>query len=123
MSATPEEPRTQAGACCGQARTNGPAAAIVLSAGIGSATLGIAVVLSTASESVKNLLNWWNPTGPLAGKTSVGVIAWIVSWAILHSVWRRREVAFRRLWIVAAALVALGFAGTFPPIFEAFAPH
>jgi hypothetical protein len=34
--------------------------------------------LAEASPAVKNLLNWWNPVGPLSGKTGVAVAVWLV---------------------------------------------
>lgn len=106
---------------CG--RPSGTGAAIVLSAGIGSAVYGLAVVGASASPSLQQALNWWAPGGPLVGKTSVGVIAWLASWLVLHLAWRRKEVPFRTVWILALALIGLGFLLTFPPVFEAFAKH
>ena len=99
---------------------NGPAAAAVLAAGIGCTVLGLATVLAEASEGIRDALNWWHPAGPLAGKTGVGAIAWLISWAVLHMLWRSREVHFGRVWTVAAILVGLGFLMTFPPFFGLF---
>ena len=59
--------------------------------------------------------------GPLGGKTTVGVIAWLIAWAILHFVWKDKDVDFRRMYIVTLVLVAIGFLFTFPIFFEAFA--
>lgn len=104
-------------------RPSGPGAAIVLSAGIGSAVYGLAVVGASASPSIQQALNWWAPGGPLVGKTSVGVIAWLASWLVLHLLWRRKELPFGKVWAVALTLIVLGFVLTFPPVFEAFAKH
>jgi hypothetical protein len=106
-----------------QQKVNGPAAATVLAAGVGSAVFGITVVLAVVSVSVKDWLNWWAPAGPLVGKSSVGVLAWLVAWSILCLLWRKREVNFGRVWMIALALIALGFLLTFPPVFESFASH
>lgn len=38
--------------------------------------------------------------------------------AILGYMWGGREVNFRRVLTVAIVLLALGFAFTFPPVFE-----
>ncbi|MBI4546121.1 MAG: hypothetical protein HY703_13055 [Gemmatimonadetes bacterium] len=104
-------------------KTSGPAAAAILSAGLGSLVLGIAVLLAVVSTDIKDFLNWWNPAGPLSGKSGVAVIAWLASWAALHFIWRNREVAIKPIAIAAVILIALGFLGTFPPFFEAFEPH
>lgn len=103
---------------------DGPALAAILAAGLGCATIGLATVLATASESVKNLLNWWAPAGPLTGKTGIGVIIWLASWFILHHLWKNREMSsFTRIWRVGLFLIMLGFLATFPPFFELFAKH
>jgi len=100
--------------------TNGPAAAAVLAAGIGCAILGLAAILGEASEGIRNALNWWHSVGSLAGETGVGTIAWLVSWAVLHVLWRSEDVSFDRVWTAAALLVGLGFLMTFPPFFGLF---
>ena len=107
-----------------QARiANGQAAAAILAAGIGSACLGVVVVLGVASSTVKSWLNWWEPVGPLSGKSSVGILTWLAAWAVLHVLWRNQEVPFRRVWTIALVLIGAGFLLTFPPIFEAFGGH
>lgn len=105
-------------------KTSGPALAAVLSAGIGCAVTGVATVLASAFAQIKNLMNWWDPAGPLTGKTGVGVIAWLVTWGIFHLMWREREpIAKRPVILAAVVLVLIGFVLTFPPVFEAFEPH
>ena len=99
---------------------NGPAAAAILSAGVGSAVIGLLTTGAVISAGLKSALNWWRPAGPLTGKTGVGVIAWLVSWIVLHTLWRDRDVAFARLLVVTLVLLALGLLLTFPPVFEAF---
>lgn len=102
---------------------NGAAMAAILSAALGVFVIGVATVLASASPSIKNLLNWWNPAGPLSGKTGVGVIAWIMTWGVLHLLWRGKEIRFRPVWIVSVILLIGGLLLTFPPIFEAFENH
>lgn len=103
---------------------DGPAHAAILSAGIGCALLGAATVLAEAIPSVKEMLTWWAPAGPLSGKTGVALSAWLVSWFALHFLWRERELpGFRGLFFSALLLIFLGWLGTFPPLFEAFTAH
>ena len=99
---------------------NGPAAAAILSAGVGSAVIGLLTTGATISGGLSSALNWWSPVGPLSGKTGVGVIAWLVSWIVLHTVWKYKDVAFVRVLAATLVLLALGLLLTFPPVFEAF---
>lgn len=102
---------------------NGAAAAALVAAGIGCALIGVTTILAEASGFVKETLDWWSPAGPLTGKTGTGVLAWLVSWISLHLTWRRRDLPFDRIWILVLTLIAVGWIGTFPPVFESFAPH
>jgi hypothetical protein len=71
-----------------------------------------------ASEGIKTLMNWYNPVGPLMGKSSLGIIAFFLSWVILNSLWKGKETNFGRIAIVAMALVAVGLIFTFPPVWS-----
>lgn len=103
-------------------KSNGVAAAAILAAGAGVFVLGLMTTLAEISGSLRSALNWWNPAGPLTGKTGVGVIVWLIAWVILHSMYRNRSAKFDRVMLWAWILIFLGFLGTFPPFFEAFAP-
>ena len=100
---------------------SGIAAAAFVAAGIGCAVLGLLTTLAQISEGVKNLLNWWNPAGPLSGKSGVAVIIWIASWIVLHMLWKNKQVTVRRALTVTLVLIAAGTIGTFPTFFEMFA--
>ena len=105
-------------------RPEGPAAAAILAAGIGMFVLGALTVLNEASEGLSDWLAGWEldrGVGPLAGKTTVAVIVWAVSWLVLGLAWRGKDVNLKAWFWVALGLGALGFVGTFPPVFEAFA--
>jgi hypothetical protein len=99
----------------------GVASAAFVSSGIGCLIIGLMVTGAEMSEGLKNTLNWWNPAGPLTGKTGVGIIAWIVSWVILHTMWKDKDMDFGKVFIVTLIMIALGFLLTFPPIFSLFA--
>jgi hypothetical protein len=105
-------------------RPDGPAAAAMLAAGIGMFTLGLLTVVSEASTGIHDWLESWDlgrGVGPLAGKTTVSVIVWALSWALLAVGLRDRDVNLKTWFWVAVVLGVLGFIGTFPPVFEAFA--
>ncbi|HEX5950296.1 MAG TPA: hypothetical protein VFZ96_04795 [Actinomycetota bacterium] len=105
-------------------RPDGPAAATMLAAGIGVLALGLLTVLNEASTAMHDWLESWEfdqGVGPLAGKTTVAVIVWLISWIVLGIVLWRKEVNLRTWFWVAVVLAALGFLGTFPPFFLSFA--
>lgn len=99
----------------------GVASAAFVSSGIGCLVIGLMVTGAEMSEGLKNALNWWNPAGPLTGKTGIGVIAWLISWAVLHYLWKDKDVELGKAFVVTLILIALGFLLTFPPIFTLFA--
>lgn len=102
-------------------RPNGPVAAALLAGGIGAAVLGLVTVLNEASPGISAALNWYNPVGPLSGKTGVEIIAFFLSWLLLHFSMRGKNVNFSRAATIAFVLLAIGLLLTFPPIFDLFA--
>jgi hypothetical protein len=117
-------------------KPNGPVAAAFLAAGVASLVIGIGVVLNEASQTIKDAIGvdfnaflqfdknfgLGSGVGPLSGKVGLAVIAFVVSWVVLHLWLRGKEVTFRTFFIASLVLVGLGFALTFPPIFKLFAP-
>jgi hypothetical protein len=101
----------------------GRALAALVAAGLGCAALGIFTVLAELSPGLRALLNFYNPVGPLSGKTSVAVMVWVVAWVVLSRVWQNSAPAWRSALIATWVLIGVGFVGTFPPIFEWFTPH
>jgi hypothetical protein len=99
---------------------NGPGAAAVLAAGIGSFALGLFAVLADKIPSIKSWMNFSNLTGPLSGVTTMALIVWLAAWTVLHARWRGREVRFAPVSRIALALLALGILLTFPPIADLF---
>lgn len=103
---------------------DGPAAAMLLSAGIGSLVLGIMIVLAEVSPAASTWLGSFDPklgVGPLAGKVLWAVVAYFVSLAALWGLWRNKDVNFKTLSIVAYVLIGLGFLFTLPTFFLLFA--
>jgi hypothetical protein len=102
-------------------KASGAAAAAVLAAAIGVLAIGVLTTVAEASEGIKDFLNWYNPTGPLSGKTGLGSIIWLVVWGISHVTLYKKELDFTRIVQVAAILIVLGLLLLFPPIFTLFA--
>ena len=94
---------------------NGPAAAAILSAGIGCAVLGILAVAGDASKAIAKLLTFYLPTGPLSGVTSMAIIVWLATWFTLAWRWRTKTVAIGKVNLSAFLLLVLGILLTFPP--------
>jgi hypothetical protein len=99
-------------------RPSGGAAAGFLSAGIGCLAIAFMTVLSEASESIKQSLNWYEPSGPLTGKAITGVVLWLLVWGGLHLAWRKREINLQLIVIIAVVLIVTAFVCTFPPVFQ-----
>lgn len=101
-------------------RPTGPVAAALLAAGIGAVVLGFLTTLNEASADVHDFLEFDEGVGPLSGKTVIAGAAYFVSWALLHAVWRRRNLALPPILITTGVLIALGVLGTLPTFFQAF---
>ena len=102
-------------------RPNGPAVAAIIAAAIGVFVLGLLTTLSEANTDIHDFLDIKNRVGPLSGKTTFAVVAYLVAWAALAPVLWRRTAPFASAMLIAAALIALGFIGTFPKFFQLFA--
>lgn len=108
-------------------KPNGPVAAAFLAGGIGSAALGLFVILSELSSGFHDFIDFatnfglGSGVGPLSGKSILATVVFVVAWAILYYVWRGREVNFNKMLIISLVLVGIGFLLTFPPIFLLFA--
>jgi hypothetical protein len=99
----------------------GPAAAVILAAGLGSLTLGLLTTLNEASTGVNDALEFDTGVGPLSGKTSITMMVFFFSWAVLSAVLWRRDPRVKPVLIISGVLIALGLLGTFPEFFEQFA--
>ena len=97
------------------ATPNGAAMAAALAAAIGTAALGVLVLLgATRIYSAPTL---YGPVGGLSTRSTVAVVVWLVAWWLLHRRWREREVSgapMKWVWV----LIALGTIAMFPPVWE-----
>ncbi len=95
---------------------NGPVAAALVACAIGCFALSALAVASDGSKRLAAALNFYNPTGPLSGVTTLAIAVWLVVWALLAARWRNRALAFGKVSAVAFTLLALGLLLTFPPV-------
>lgn len=101
-------------------KAEGPISAAILAAGVGALTMGIVTTLSEASTAISDGLNWYDPVGPLSGKTIIAVAVWLLAWVVLHLALRRSAYETRRAMVASVVLIALGVIGTFPTFFQIF---
>ena len=97
---------------------NGSGAAAMLAAAVGSLVLALLAFAGDKSVAIRNSFNFYKPTGPLSGVTTVALIVWILAWAVLEWRWRNRSVAMGRVSRASLALLLLSILLTFPPIVD-----
>ena len=103
-------------------KTNGTPLAALLSSGIGTFVLGALTTGAVISADLKNALVITKPVGPLSGKATYAVAAYLVAWAVAYFVMRGKDYDARPIYIATFVLIAAGFLGTFPLFFDLFAP-
>lgn len=99
-------------------KPSGPAAAALLSVGVGSLALGVFTFLAENVKSIGKALNWYHPAGNLTGKTGLAIILWLVLWVILGKAWQGKDVELGRIYTVTLVLITIGFLLTFPIVFQ-----
>jgi hypothetical protein len=100
--------------------TNGPGAAAILAAGIGSLALAVLAIVADKSPAAKSILVFYKPTGTLSGVTTVAIVIWLVAWGGLEVRWRKRTVALGLVSWLALGMLVLSILLTFPPIADLF---
>ncbi len=94
--------------------------AAFIASGIGSVALGLTVIGAEGNANIRSALTFTPAVGPLSGKTIVTVIAFVVSWIILHYVLRERNMRLGTSFALTLVLLAIGLLLTFPPVFLLF---
>jgi hypothetical protein len=101
----------------------GKALATIVAAGIGSAAVGVLTTLAEVSPGLKNVLNFYDPVGPLSGKATVAVMIWLMTWYALARRWSVRSPVMKSALVATFVLIGMGFVGTFPLFFALFTAH
>lgn len=99
-------------------RPNGAALAAFLAAGIGGFALGLLVILNETGLFVAPTL--YAPAGGVTGRTSLGVVIWLVAWAVVHNRWKGRQVEQRGVFTATLLLLVLGIVLCTPPVWGLF---
>lgn len=101
-------------------QVSGPAAAALISALLGCFLMMIAHHLGDTHKPIDIFLGTigsWIPgsktgdklggeIGPYAGKETVLLVSWLVSWACLHHLWKNKQVSFSLIFWSFSLLVA-----------------
>lgn len=112
--------------------TSGPAAAFLISGGIGAVVMMIAHHLSDTSKAretaLRNLGSWipgsvstdplWGNIGSYAGKETMLLIGWLVSLVILYPVLRNKSVSPRVIFTSLLGLFTIATAMSWHPLFS-----
>jgi hypothetical protein len=99
---------------------NGSGAAAILAAGIGSFMIAFFAIAADKFAAIKSVMVFYKPTGPLSGVTTSAILVWVISWALLDLLWRKRTVSLGRISAAALVLLGLSLLLTFPPIADLF---
>ena len=92
----------------------GAAMAAYLAAGIGAFALGVIVILNAIGLIGAPTL--YTPAGGVTGRTAIGVVIWLIAWAILHARWKERDCDVRRIHRITLALIITGVVLCLPPL-------
>ncbi|WP_412973440.1 hypothetical protein [Pseudanabaena sp. PCC 6802] len=110
---------------------SGPAAAASIAAAIGCFTMMVAHHLSDTSKAREAFLlqlgSWipgatnpdqmWGNIGSYAGKETMLLIGWLLSWPILYSLLKHKQVKSRTIFFWMFALIAAATAMSWHPLF------
>jgi hypothetical protein len=88
--------------------------------GVCSLALAVLAIAGDKSASIKSILVFYKPTGPLSGVTTVAILIWLFTWGILEWRWRNRTIAVGRTNALALTLLGLSLLLTFPPVGDFF---
>jgi len=95
----------------------------MIAAGVGVFMMGLLTVLAEASEGIGSFLGSFDlglGVGSLAGKSTISVITFLGSWAVLHLLWKDKDVNLKTAFYIGLGLGVVGMIFMFPPFFTLF---
>jgi hypothetical protein len=97
---------------------NGPGAAAILAAGIGSLALGVFAFVGDAWRTIGQSFILWPPVGALSGVTTGAIVIWLLTWFGLGRRWRARDVNLTTVNVAAFLMLVAALLLTFPPFMD-----
>ncbi|HAT12554.1 MAG TPA: hypothetical protein DCS91_02160 [Microcoleaceae bacterium UBA11344] len=110
---------------------SGPAAAAIISAAIGCFTMMVSHHLGDTSKATNewlwNLGSWipgsktndelWGNIGSYTGKETMLLVGWLVSWPILHTLWKNKNIKSHTIFFWMFSLLVAATAMSWHPLF------
>jgi hypothetical protein len=110
---------------------SGPAAAAFISAGFGCFMMMITHHLSDTSKAREKIVwaigSWipgshnkselWGNIGSYTGKETMLLVGWILSWLLLHFLWKNKNIKARTIFFWMFALLIAATAMSWHPLF------
>lgn len=110
---------------------SGPAAAALISGGFGAFLMMVTHHFSDTSKAVEKMvwkIGGWIPgshnpdklygnIGSYSGKETMLLIGWLVSWVILHQLWRNKNIKARTMFFWMFAFFVAATAMSWHPLF------
>lgn len=110
---------------------SGPAAAAIISAAIGCFIMMVSHHLGDTSKDINEMLwnlgSWipgsktndevWGNIGSYTGKETMLLVGWLVSWSILHMLWKNKQIKSRTIFFWMFALLVAATAMSWHPLF------
>ncbi len=111
--------------------TSGRAAAALISVGVGCFTMMVthhlAEISTVADRFIGSLGSWipgsatgdklWGSIGSYAGKETMLLVAWLVSWLILHHLLKHQHVKTRTIFLWTFGLIVAATVMSWQPLF------
>ncbi len=111
--------------------TSGPAAAALISAGIGCFTMMVSHHLADTSKEREKFIwglgKWipgsdtgdklWGNIGSYSGKETMLLVGWLVSWIVLHNLLKNKQVKTRTIFLWAFGSIVAATAMSWHPMF------
>ncbi|QYX33529.1 hypothetical protein [Sphaerospermopsis torques-reginae] len=110
---------------------SGPAAAALVSTGIGCFTMMVTHHISDTHKNIEKMVwglgSWipgshspsklWGNIGSYTGKETMLLIGWLVSWAILSVLWKNKKIKSSTIFFWMFALIVAATAMSWHPLF------
>lgn len=94
--------------------------AALISAGFGTATMGIIQFIAELIEPFNDALALNKALGPYSGKYLIAYGAWLLSWAILYPIAGANKIRVKVALTITVILIVIGAILLFPPFISLF---